>query len=365
MKLYTDIVTDYLAGRSLAAHAQEWFFTQPGYCFQEPDGSDAQKAAVMQVYEQVLRTVETFVPGNRPVWDALFPDWQDILRGAETALIVGYPPPNDAVVLKSPAGVDTAVLDMGLWVQYLGAVPVERVAHNLLTHELCHVCIHRHRPELDAAQETGDYLSRLDAFTFDEGFAHFVSYNDREANQVDWDAPELRAVWTRSAAAMRSARQETQPAQQQEQLHSAVFGSYYDKYACMCGLYYLARCWQGGGSARLAEEFAAAWPEVLILQLHGFRGDVLTEHPVVLHEQQGRPECLQQLLDLDAGENVDVVQRLVPDVQMGGLAQAAGQQHLFLLSLAVLLHRQVELLPLKSQVAQDGQAAALVNAALL
>ena len=60
MKLYTDIVTDYLAGRSLAAHAQEWFFTQPGYCFQEPDGSDAQKAAVMQVYEQVLRTVETF-----------------------------------------------------------------------------------------------------------------------------------------------------------------------------------------------------------------------------------------------------------------------------------------------------------------
>ena len=87
----------------------------------------------------------------------------------------------------------------------------------------------------------------------------FVSYNDREANQVDWDAPELRAVWTRSAAAMRSARQETQPAQQQEQLHSAVFGSYYDKYACMCGLYYLARCWQGGGSARLAEEFAAGW----------------------------------------------------------------------------------------------------------
>lgn len=104
MKLYTDIVTDYLAGRSLAAHAQEWFFTQPGYYFQEPDGSDAQKAAVRQVYEQVLRTVETFVPGNRPVWDALFPDWQDILRGAETALIVGYPPPNDAVVLKSPPG---------------------------------------------------------------------------------------------------------------------------------------------------------------------------------------------------------------------------------------------------------------------
>ena len=78
MKLYTDIVTDYLAGRSLAAHAQEWFFTQPGYYFQEPDGSDAQKAAVRQVYEQVLRTVETFVPGNRPVWDALFPDWQDV-----------------------------------------------------------------------------------------------------------------------------------------------------------------------------------------------------------------------------------------------------------------------------------------------
>ena len=58
---------------------------------------------------------------------------------------------------------------------------------------------------------------------------------------------------------MRAARRETRHAQQQEQLHSAIFGSYYDKYACMCGLCYLARRWQEGGPARLAEEFAAGW----------------------------------------------------------------------------------------------------------
>lgn len=261
MKLYTDIVTDYLSGKSLAPHRQEWFFTRQGYCYQEPDRSAAQMTAVRQVYEQVLRTVETFTPSNRPVWDALFPDWQEVLRGAEVALIVGYPPPNDAVVLKSPAAVDTAILDMGLWAQYLGAVPVERVAHNLLTHELFHVCIHRHWPALDAAQETGDYLSRLDALTFDEGFAHFVSYNDQEAGAVDWDAAPLRDVLTRSAAAMRSARQETRPAQQQEWLRRAVFGSYYDKYACMCGMLYLARRWQEGGPAHLAAELAAGWQD--------------------------------------------------------------------------------------------------------
>lgn len=108
MKLYTDIVTDYLAGRSLARARAGVVFHPARLLLSGAGRLRAQKAAVMQVYEQVLRTVETFVPGNRPVWDALFPDWQDILRGAETALIVGYPPPNDAVVLKSPAGVDTA-----------------------------------------------------------------------------------------------------------------------------------------------------------------------------------------------------------------------------------------------------------------
>ena len=70
---------------------------------------------------------------------------------------------------------------------------------------------------------------------------------------------------------------------------------------------------------------------------------------------------MQQLLDLDAGENVDVVQRLVPDVQMGGLAQASGQQYLFLLSGGVVAHILLELHPLEAQLPQDRKEQALIE----
>lgn len=36
---------------------------------------------------------------------------------------------------------------------------------------------------------------------------------------------------------------------------SEQFGNYYDKYACMCGMIYLAKEWQLGGYARLKELF--------------------------------------------------------------------------------------------------------------
>lgn len=259
MQIYTDIVEDYLQGKSLAAHEKEWFFLQPGYRFEAPDCSEAQKAAVREVYGQTLRSVQKFVPGNRAVWDALFPDWQAILDQTRVALIIGYPEPNDALVMKDPAGGNTAILDMGLWTKYLGHVSLGALAHNLLTHELCHVCIAAHWPELCQVQETGDYLSRLDAFTFDEGFAHFVSYNDQEASAVDWDSAQLRRVWETSCADMRAARSEQRSDAQQDWLYRAIFGEYYAKYACMCGMLYLARCWQAGGSQQLAKEFAAGW----------------------------------------------------------------------------------------------------------
>lgn len=260
MEIYADIVTDYLEGKDLSSHKAEWFFLQPGYRFEAPDTSEAQRAKVKRAYEQTLQSVQNFVPGNQAIWDALFPDWESILQNAIVALIVGYPEPNDAVVMKSPTGEYTAILDMGLWAKYLDTVPVGKLAHNLLTHEFCHVCIHQLVPELDEVQESGEYLSKLDAFTFDEGFAHFVSYNGLEASEVDWNAGKLRKVGLQSRADMLAARQENRSEQQEEWLQRAIFGSrYYDKYACMCGMLYLARRWQEGGTKQLATEFKAGW----------------------------------------------------------------------------------------------------------
>ncbi len=259
MKIYNHIVTDYLAGKDIKAHEPEWFFHQPGYCFEMPDVSDEKREAVREVYEQTLHTAEQFVPGNRAVWDALFPGWEEILERTTVALIIGYPEPNDATVMPDPQGGYTAVLDMGLWTKYLGACSIGSLVQNLLTHELCHVCIHALLPGLDAAWLGGGYIDRLDAFTFDEGLAHFVSYEGKEASEIDWDSELLRDVWRRSSAEMERALAEADAEKQADFLERAIFGDYYDKYACMCGMMYLAQCWKEGGTERLAEEFAAGF----------------------------------------------------------------------------------------------------------
>ena len=66
---------------------------------------------------------------------------------------------------------------------------------------------------------------------------------------------------------------------------------------------------------------------------------------VVLHEQQRGPVLQQQLLHLHPGDHVDEVQRLVPHIQVGLVAEAGGQQHLFLLAAAVLRQIPFKLLP--------------------
>ena len=54
-------------------------------------------------------------------------------------------------------------------------------------------------------------------------------------------------------------------------------------------------------------------------------GDLLPEHLVVLYKKQGRLKVQKQVLDLNAGKQVDIVQRLVPDIEVGALTQADRQ----------------------------------------
>ena len=75
----------------------------------------------------------------------------------------------------------------------------------------------------------------------------------------------------------------------------------------------------------------------------------------MLHQEHGGPVPEDQLLQLHPGKQVDVVQGLVPHVQVGPPAQAGRQQDLFLLAGAVLGHIPFKELPAEVQLAQDGE----------
>jgi len=103
-----------------------------------------------------------------------------------------------------------------------------------------HLLIGHRYPAADAALESTDYLTRLDAYTFHEGFAHLLSYQATEIDCVNWHTPQLTEVAAASRAKLRLALTETDPDRQKQFLEEAVCGSYYEKFACMCGMLYLA-----------------------------------------------------------------------------------------------------------------------------
>ena len=195
-----------------------------------------------------------FVPVNRPIWDALFPDWEAVQPTLD--LIVGYPEPYDAVAAHSPDGQAHLIFDLIRWCNYAELDQLDSIIRNLLTHEITHLLIGHRYPAADAALESTDYLTRLDAYTFHEGFAHLLSYQATEIDCVDWHTPQLTEVAAASRAKLRLALTETDPDRQKQFLEEAVCGSYYEKFACMCGMLYLADRWETQGIDGLQCAFA-------------------------------------------------------------------------------------------------------------
>ena len=112
--------------------------------------------------------MKRFVPVDRPIWDALFPDWQTLQPTLD--LIVGFPAPYDSITARAPDGQAHLIFDLVQWRNHAALENLDAVIRNLLTHEITNLLIWRRYPEVDAAPESKDYRTRLDAYTFHEGF---------------------------------------------------------------------------------------------------------------------------------------------------------------------------------------------------
>lgn len=105
--------------------------------------------------------------------------------------------------------------------------------------------------------------------TFREGFAHRISDQSMEIGAGAWKEPELREGAVKSRERMRAALRETEPEVQEQYRREAIFGRYYEKVACMCGMLYLAERWLRGGIPALLEEYQQGY--------HGFANRSLRE----------------------------------------------------------------------------------------
>ena len=263
MRVEDAVVKDYLGGRPLEPYRDFWFFQGENPPLSAPEGTPDEREKTARVLAVVREELKRFRPVNQAAWEALFPHWREQTGRVTVALIAGYPEPYDAISAKNPEGAPYIILDMVRWTQYLGKVDLASVARNLLTHELTHALIRADCPEADRALE-GCYRERLDGIAFHEGFAHLISYQGKEIGQVDWDDSALAEVDEKSRRELARALACQAPAEREDYLRRAQQGGYYEKFACMAGMLYLARrCFlkEEGAEPAGIPELAAAFRE--------------------------------------------------------------------------------------------------------
>ena len=234
MLIDSSIAQAYIESSCVDAFRASWLFEHTSVssdlgrnAFTPPPEDLALRETVRKLERRICEAAAHFVPVNRPIWDALFPDWEAHL-----------------------------IFDLIRWCNYAELDQLDSIIRNLLTHEITHLLIGHRYPAADAALESTDYLRRLDAYTFHEGFAHLLSYQATEIDCVDWHTPQLTEVAAASRAKLRLALTETDPDRQKQFLKEAVCGSYYEKFACMCGMLYLADRWETQGIDGLQSAFA-------------------------------------------------------------------------------------------------------------
>lgn len=261
MRIDSTIVEAYISGANLCEYKNEWFFSGSTLdvdlgknIFVLPPDDDSTRESVREMEQRFRRVTENFEPVNRSVWDALFPGWQE--KQAIVDLIVGFPEPYDAVTVKSADGKTHLIFDLICWNKYGSMTNLNDVIRNVLTHEFTHFLIGCYYPEADAALESADYLTKLDAYTFHEGFAHLISFNCAQIDDVDWHSAQLEDVYSSCKEKMRTALAETNPEKQAQFLYDAICGNFYEKYACMCGMLYLANQWEAKGIDGLKSAFS-------------------------------------------------------------------------------------------------------------
>ncbi|MDD6796639.1 MAG: hypothetical protein PUE01_14755 [Clostridiaceae bacterium] len=261
MKLNYDIVIDYIAGNKIDKYKNCWFFNTEGLCFKEPSYNEKHRKSVEKLLNEVRHCIENFIPCNVEIWNELFGNWKAILDDVNINLIVGYPEPFDATVLKAPDNKMNVVLDLGVWTKYENKTNISDLVHNLLTHELCHICIGKLINSIDDDLESDNYHTQMDAISFHEGFAHLVAFDNKNIDEVNWESEEWQKVKQKSKEIMKLALCETKQEKQKKYLHDAFCGSYKEKFACMCGMFYLVDCWHDKGIEGIKNEFKLGYED--------------------------------------------------------------------------------------------------------
>jgi hypothetical protein len=231
------IVQKYLSGAPSIEYADAWIFhhiEENDNLFEEP--VEAMKPHVLELYHAVQDMVQHLVPCHKQLWNALFPEYSERLKGCTIQLVVGCPAPYEAMGRENSQHDEVIIFDLIRFTRY-GMSRAQEIIRGMMTHECAHFLLHQDYPSTSAKT----YLEKLSYMLFDEGLAHFLAQNKQLNN------PELLNRKNDAFTLYRQALHEQDPDRQQTLLVNACSGLYWDKFACIAGMFLWADIYSHSG----------------------------------------------------------------------------------------------------------------------
>ncbi|ARC86369.1 hypothetical protein U732_3449 [Clostridium argentinense CDC 2741] len=232
-----DIIIKYFNNTNCDDYNKHWVFDnieENQYLFEKPLCEN--KDIVQDVYKKIKCMLNEFTPVNEKLFRRLFPNFQEVLKRTKVILVVGCPNPYDAMVREynKEAYVIFDLIRLGEYIK--NGHNLENIIQQLLTHEFAHKCIR----EKYRINDNLSYIEKLNYITFDEGFAHLLSYKE-DIENYNFNSEIYIEKFNKSKKVLAQSINEKEIKEQERLLLSANSGAYWDKFASICGKLYLAK----------------------------------------------------------------------------------------------------------------------------
>lgn len=251
-----ELIQAYLRGEPAVGMKDHWLFRsmeEGVVLFQAPDPGRREEVALLA--DKIRQFLKEFRPLNEGLFQKLHPHWGAVREEMVVLLAVGCPEPYDAMMLERE-GHGVVVLDLIRLLGYRDAgMSLEPVLRQLLTHEAVHLC-HHAAGKLPAGT---CYVDRMKAMVFDEGFAHYLAFQD-DIRNVDFRVI-IDTHYPKALQRLREALAETGEGHQKALLIEADSGPYWEKFAAIAGKLFLA------AHPEVVEEIYAGGPEDMVQRM--------------------------------------------------------------------------------------------------
>lgn len=235
MNLDTTVIEQYFLDKSIENAIDHWIFKSivPGeHLFEEPPKEDYYK--IKEIYEILLESLKDFKPWNLPIWEQFFGGYNGVPEDIIIYFIVGSPNPYDAMVRQDREGNKSIIFDLARIGSYSKDInEIEEIIISLITHEVAHIYIGK---EYKYPSMEDSIYNILQHIVFDEGIAHFLSFN-RDLLSLDWYTEDMLDRREKAYLTLLNNLNNNLKDMKKEIITKADTGPYWEKFAAISGLF--------------------------------------------------------------------------------------------------------------------------------